>query len=193
MKILKKNLLKTIVGAGLVIAPLSARGQANSNMDVFSDRVIGGGVTYTINPIGKYNFGTTVNYGFLEQVHGSKSRFRGMAMIGLRGAVSNTNINNKNIQSYDVGFGFKFGMGWDKVLLTVSKGYSLDITSDKSRYFTDSHSLGLIWQIGNYTRLCGDYILSKNQIVYDKKHSEPYKHSVEIGIIYTLYRNEKSK
>ncbi len=40
MKILKQNLLKTIVGAGLVIAPLSARGQANSNMDVFSDRVM---------------------------------------------------------------------------------------------------------------------------------------------------------
>jgi hypothetical protein len=191
MKILKKNLLKTVIGAGMVLAPATAHAQAVSRLDLSSERFVGGGATYTLNMApGTYNAGVILNYGLLEEVCDDNGGFRGVAVLNAYGLANNSYINNKNMQTYGAGFVFKFGAGWKGIALTASKRYMLAMNRDKSYLFANEHALGGMIRVGEYTRLYGDFVISEQRQVLNEK---TYKHMVEIGIIHTLRRDQQGK
>lgn len=194
MKILKQNLLKTIIGAGLATIPLASRAQAIQKMDDSSERVVSIGASYALDtPRGMQNYGATIKYGFIEEVFDESGKFRGMANIDLYGAISNTQVKNQHSQSYGLGGTLKFGAGWNKVLLTASKGYCVVINSDKTYSFMDKYGVGAMWQTGNYTRLYCDFIFWGQHLASSGEISLPYKKSIEIGIIHTLHRSQNSR
>ena len=194
MKLIKRNLVKTVIGAGLAVCPFTARAQANIKLESWTGQAVGVGATYSLNmPAGAYNAGGTLSYGFVKDVFGSGGNFHGMAIMDVRGAVSNTGVEENNTQIYELGTDIKVGMGWRNILLTVSKGYVVGITSAKESFVAGDYGAGIVCCIGNNTKIYGDFILIMEHIGLNKNNFLPYKNKVELGMIYTLYRRQNSK
>ena len=183
-----------MIGAGLATIPLASHAQAVIKMDVSSERTVGLGASYALDtPHGMQNYGAVMQYGFIKEIFSAPGGFRGMGNINLYGAISNTEIENKNTQSYGIGVALKFGVGWNNVLLTMSKGYLGVMNSDKICSFVDKYGAGVMWQTGNRTRLYCEFIFSDRHMGPLKEGVLPYKKSIEAGIIHTLYRKQNTK
>lgn len=185
MKRLKRNLLKIVISGGLATIPVASHAQVSHKTVAPADKTISIGGMYALDtPSNIKNYGALIQYGVMEEVFSYWGNFCCMTSIGVQGAVSNTHIENRNVQSYGIGLKLKFGAGWNRLVLTASKKCMVEIDSDKSWAFMNNYGAGVMLRMGNYTHLYSDFIFSKSQY----ESMSPRIKSIEFGIIRILSR-----
>lgn len=196
MKNFERSILKAVIGVACTVFPVHKLHAQTIQVDkVTNDVFIGVGTSYTMPPQrNPYGVGSYINSGFASWVDVLQTKFNVGAIVLLKGGTAHFN-NNTN--RHNCGFGFKFGVGYDKVALMFIRESEISIGGKDDIIVMNANGCGVHFNVSPRTKINADYIYSlpafnsKSQKIPSNITSQ--KHAVRVGLMYAFSHKENQK